>query len=237
MKIHRFIGKYNLKNKGELNISDKESVSQIRNVLKLHVGEQIILGDGELNEAVCKIRSVDRNSVAVEIMELKMNRNETGNYGILYCSILKKENFELVVQKTTELGIKEIIPIIAERTVKLNLNRERLEKIMKESAEQSGRGQLPILGEILSFYKAVEYAKDNDLNIFFDASGGLINKTEVIGKKIGIWVGPEGGWAYGEMKEVLRQTQDKFIIINLGKLILRAETAAIVGSFLINKFE
>lgn len=71
---------------------------------------------------------------------IKINQREV----ILYCAILKHENFELVVQKATEAGIKEIAPIITTRTIKLDIRKDRLEKIIKEAAEQSGRGVVPV---------------------------------------------------------------------------------------------
>src|SRR6185503_3112201 len=89
----------------------------------------------------------------------------------LYCSILKKENFELVCQKATEVGAYAICSIIAERTVKTGLNRPRLEKIIKEAAEQSGRSSLPILLEPMSFPEALSSSKANDLNVLFDKEG------------------------------------------------------------------
>ena len=88
----------------------------------------------------------------------------------------KKENFELVVQKAVEIGVKEIIPIITKRTVKLNLKYDRLEKIIKEAAEQSGRGILPILRKAMDFKKAIEEAEQNNINLFFDISGKKFQK-------------------------------------------------------------
>jgi 16S rRNA (uracil1498-N3)-methyltransferase len=72
--------------------------------------------------------------------------------------LLKRENFEIAVQKATETGIKKIYPIITERTIKLNFKKNRLEKIIKEAAEQSGRGVIPVLNETLDFKKTAESA-------------------------------------------------------------------------------
>ena len=84
----------------------------------------------------------------------------------LYCAVLKRENFEWVVQKCTELGIRAIIPIVTTRTVKTGLKMDRLRIIAKEAAEQSGRGIIPVINNPLEFDRALEEAKHQQ-NIFF----------------------------------------------------------------------
>ena len=80
-----------------------------------------------------KILLLAKDKAELEILEIIKNKNESENHVNLYCSILKKENFELAVQKAVEVGVKEITPIITKRTIKLGLNTERLEKIIKEA--------------------------------------------------------------------------------------------------------
>jgi 16S rRNA (uracil1498-N3)-methyltransferase len=236
MKIHRFfIEEITVMKKGITVIKDPEIVHQIRDVLRLQKGEQIILCDGKMNEAIAEITSMGKNAIDISILEVRKNANESQAYGILYCAILKKENFELVVQKAVEVGIKEIVPLITERTVKLNLKEERLKKIIKEAAEQSGRGVLPILSESMAFEKAISQAKGNNTNLFFDPTGKIPNDKFQIPNKSqnpnskGIFIGPEGGWSE---KEIEQAREQKFEIVSLGSLTLRAETAAIVGSWL-----
>lgn len=234
MRLHRFIRDFNLK-VGELRLEDKELLNQCRSVLKLKVGEKIILCDGHRNEGLAEIKEYGKDFVEVAISEVGINKNEPERHVILYCAILKRENFELVVQKATEIGVKEIVPIVTERTVKLNIRPERLEKIIKEAAEQSGRGVVPVLHKPVGFDELVKHPMFNklsDAQILFDTSGESFNKLERLNGtgRIGVWVGPEGGWTDKEI-ELARGLG--FKIINLGKLTLRAETAAIVGSYLI----
>ena len=156
MRLHRFIGDFSFEegsasggnfSKNKLTISDKELVNQIKNVLRLKIGDEIRLDDGKEKSALAEIISITRAGIEVDISEVSENKNELPIYGTLYCSILKRENFELVAQKATEIGIKEIVPIISSRTIKLNLREDRLEKIIKEAAEQSGRGIVPKLNK------------------------------------------------------------------------------------------
>src|SRR3989344_3618333 len=142
MRLHRFIGDFDL-SKEYLKISDRELVNQLKNVFRLKTGDELLLGDGKKNEALACVEEISKGSATLIIKGTLINANEPEIYGILYCSILKKENFELAAQKAVEAGISEIVPVIGKRTVKTSLNIPRLEKISKEAAEQSGRGIVP----------------------------------------------------------------------------------------------
>jgi len=236
MKLHRFIGNFDFSHK-ILKIMDTDLINQLRNVLRFSVGDKILLGDGKTNEAKVEIKEINKKFIKVEIIELRLNKNEPQNHIILYCAILKRENFELVVQKATEIGVKEIVPLICGRTIKFGLKNERLEKIIKEAAEQSERGIVPKLGKAISYEKAVLQAQSNDLNLIFDASGSNLAslKLSLEGvKRIGIFIGPEGGWDVEEIENA--RNADNFKIANLGKLTLRAETAAIIAPYLAVNF-
>mgnify|MGYP001558469195 FL=1 len=249
MAIQRFFGNFDFSEKEigkKIEISDKNIIHQIKNVLRLKIGDEIVLCDGKSNEAVSKIidspivrfaedsakRSGNKDSLSLDIVKVFKNNNESEKDIILYCSILKKENFELVVQKAVEIGVKEIIPIITKRTVKLNLKYDRLEKIIKEAAEQSGRGILPILRKAMDFKKAIEEAEQNNINLFFDISGKKIseNQLKLNQEKIGLFIGPEGGWDAEELE--FAKYNNKFEILSFGKLTFRAETAAIIVSYI-----
>ena len=217
-----------------MELKDKELVSQLRNVLRLKAGDNIVLADGKGNEAVVSLGDVKGKTIKAKILKRQKNENESAVDIILYCSILKRENFELVAQKAVEVGVKEIAPVITERTVKTGFKKERLEKIIKEAAEQSERGVLPVLREPVSFRQATTEAVANDANLIFDKSGGAIKKLEMkVNKKMGVFIGPEGGWSESEL-QVAREAN--FKVANLGNLILRSETAAIVASYLMTNF-
>jgi 16S rRNA (uracil1498-N3)-methyltransferase len=249
MRLHRFIGNFSTLggsasggdfSQSRFKIYDEEILKQAKNVLRLKKGDSLILADGKLNEAVVRIAESDKKFLEVEILERNVNKNEPERHGILYCSILKRENFEWVVQKATEVGIKEIAPVISSRTVKLGLKEERLEKIIKEAAEQSGRGVLPILRQAVKFSEALENAKQNDLNLFFEIGGQLLDMAELREmkfKKIGIFIGPEGGWSPEEVEAIASLTKEdkNFKLRGLGKLTLRAETAAVAASWFVSQ--
>jgi len=228
MRLNRFIGQFDF-SKGKLTILDEEVLNQVRNVFRMRVGDQFLLGNGEGKEALVELVEYGKNSLEVKILEIHENTNEPQNQVTLYCAVLKKENFELVVQKATEVGVCQIVPIITERTVKLNLRMDRLEKIIKEAAEQSGRAIVPKLEKIKDLEGALKEITGK--NVLFDISGQNIQGLGIgsEGSNIGVWIGPEGGWTDNEL-ELAKNAG--FSIISLGQLTLRAETAAIIGSFL-----
>jgi 16S rRNA (uracil1498-N3)-methyltransferase len=228
MRINRFFGNFDF-NSEDIKISDKEICRQIKDVLRLKSGERIVLFNGNSEEAEVEIKKIDKNIVEVEIIGIKINDNEPEKEIILYCSILKGEHFEIVTEKATEVGVSRIVPIICERTIKTGIKKERLEKIIKEAAEQSGRGILPILEEEIGFNEVANEAKKNDLNLFFDLSGEKFSAGNGEERKIGIFIGPEGGWSEEELKIA---EDNNFKIVSLSKLTFRAETAAIIASYL-----
>lgn len=230
MRQNRFFGDFDFGQKS-LQISGGDFLRQIKNVLRLNIGEEIILVNNSGQEASVKIMAYSKDFVSAEIQTVKANDNEPKRHVILYCSILKRENFELVAQKATEVGISEIVPIICEHTVKTGLKKERLAKIIKEAAEQSGRGKTPVLSEPVSFSEAIKQAQQNDKNFLFDMAGKKIELGDIVKlkeKTIGVFIGPEGGWSDFEL-DLTRQRD--FKIASLGKLTLRAETAAVVASY------
>lgn len=248
MRFNRFIGDFDLFGERKLKIENNNLLEQIRKVLRFKVGDKIILADGKLNEVICRIEKYGKDFIEVLIEKIYKNENESKNKVILYCAVLKKENFEWVAQKATEVGVSEIQPIITERTVKQKLNLDRLRKIIREAVEQSGRGLMPVLHEPIIFKMAIETNLTRpclvSYNFFFDVSGKPHQSVIAIrqlaekqshdnSKNINIFVGPEGGWTEKEI-ELARNTG--FKIASLGKLTLRAETAAIIASYLVTSY-
>jgi 16S rRNA (uracil1498-N3)-methyltransferase len=233
VRLHRFIGDFDF-NRKNVEITDEDFINQFRKVLRFKPGDRVILGNGKMEEALAEIAEIGKDFILVKILELRLNKNESEKDVVLYCSILKRENFELVVQKATEIGIKKIVPIVAARTVKFLAKNSRLEKIAKEAAEQSGRGIVPAIEDAIVFSKAIEKSKENDLNLFFDFSGAAFENVKqniASARKIGIFIGPEGGWDDKEIETA--RNAENFKIALLGNLSLRAETAAIVSSYIV----
>lgn len=231
-KIHRFVTDFPLSGT-EARLDDPALVHQIYRVLKLRPGENIILSDGKGSDATAEIISCDDAAC-----RLKITGRETLARGVmvaLYCAVLKKENFEWAAEKGVEAGAAEITPLITERTVKYGLKPERLQKIICEAAEQSGNPFVAEAHEPKQFAAALASAVGNGVNWFLDPSGEdfasaiRVRTPGQATETIGVWIGPEGGWSD---EELALAKENGCRTVSLGRLILRAETAAAVAVYL-----
>jgi len=224
MRLHRFYIEEKIGDVEEITLADPELINQLAKVFRFHTGDQVILFDGSGAEYICEIINLNKKEVSFKILshENKIIFNKSVS---LYLSLIKKNNFELAAEKCTEIGVMEIYPIISERSEKKDLNIDRLNKIVKEASEQSGRVTLPKVYDIKPLELAVSQAKAEGKEcVVFDPSGEKHNLVSQ--KDIAIFVGPEGGWSDAEINLF---KQNNFKILSLGQNILRAETAAIVA--------
>lgn len=222
MKIHHFIIDGHNLSSGIIN--DTKIVNQIIKVLKLRIGEIIWIGDGDNHAVLAEI--ADFNGDVNYVVREEISSVETLSPRlVLACSIIKKENFELVVQKATELGVHEIVPFISARTVKTGLRYDRLQIIAREAAEQSGRGVVPAIREAIDFENLPDIFADfkNKFLCFQEGEsiGHLQSKDDAV-----LVVGPEGGF---EDREVEFLKNSGFKLLKLSNFTLRAETATIVA--------
>jgi len=223
MKVHRFF--INFQESSIVKIQDKEYINQIKNVLKLKPSERVVLIKNNC-EFLFELEIVSKEFIQLKLLSKELKETKSRKT-ILYCAIIKKDNFEMLCQKTTECGVFKIVPIITERTVKKDINLQRIEKILKEASEQSGRMNIPILSKPISFEKAIKEASQNDLNLFFDFNGKKDFEIKNDINSIGLFIGPEGGFTENE-----NTLANGFEKIQLKDNILRAETAAIIATYL-----
>ena len=232
-KIHRFFTPFS-QNGNNLKIEDYSTIKQIKEVLKLKTGEQCILIENNIN-IYAEITKITKESIELQFIKNEPILEQETQI-TLYMAILKKENFELVVQKASELGIHTIVPIITDRTVKTGLRYDRLEKIAKEASELSGYGTFPSILESVELEQAL--AQDtNTVKLFFDISGENINHTMVTNtvlenKNRSIYIGPEGGFTEQEIN-LAKEYHCK--ITKIDNFTLRGETAAIIACYMAKK--
>jgi 16S rRNA (uracil1498-N3)-methyltransferase len=222
--MHYFIGNFDLSASSYV-IVDTEIIHQIEKVLRLKVGEHIVLGDGKGGEAIAKIEQFSKQGVHVVIEKFTSFDNKAKVVIRLYCSIIKKDRFEWMLEKAVELGVSEVVPLICERTIKKQINYNRLNKIIKEAAEQSGRNSLPVLLPEVSCVEMLQSISSVERFILFDPSGNtdfLKQNGQNNECKINICIGPEGGWTEKELDMAKKNNVE---IGTLGKTILRSETA------------
>lgn len=225
MKVHRFFVEEEIGERKTLEIKTEHLLHQWRNVLRFVAGDKVVLFDGRGSDFLCEISAITKNVASLSVLEETAGVIPSKKI-TLFVSLIKRENFELVLEKATELGVSHIVPVIADRSEKKSLNHERALKIVIEASEQSGRANIPFLDEAVTIEEAVEKYKKEVSLVVFDPTG--ISNREILTKdsSLGLFVGPEGGFTPAELEFF---AEKEIPIIKLGEQILRAETANIVA--------
>jgi len=225
--MHRFFIADEALNSKNIAINNARVCHQIKTVLRFAPGEQISIFNKNGKEAIITLTAVSSRQCQGTLIKTLQNKEVRPSI-LVYCSILKRENFELVAQKITECGAHALIPIIADRTIKSKIKKERVSLIMQEAAEQCGRKDIPALYDTVLFTDALSHiAKKKETIIFFDAQG-LPLKNAPLKFPVHLFIGPEGGWTTQEKQHAQQCGAQS---ISLGENVFRAETAAIVGTY------
>ena len=205
-------------------------------VLRLKAGTSVLLADGKGMEYSGVISVVGASSLEIAVDERPVTQTEdTGPRITLYQGMPKGDKLEFIIQKCTELGVAEIVPFPASRSIaKISpeRGRERLERwrrIAQEAARQSKRGTVPQVSLAANLSEVLQRAHHSaKLLLWEEEQGNRLRKT-LAGfsgpESIAILVGPEGGFTAEEAAEA---TAGGFIPLSLGKRIVRTETAGIV---------
>lgn len=217
-------------------IITNSDVNHIKNVLRLRCGERILVSDGNGMDYECSITDISDDMVVAKIEDVFRNAAELSTKITLFQGMPKSDKLELIIQKAVELGVYEIVPVITKRTVvkiedkKAAKKLERYNGIAESAGKQSGRGIIPQVREFMTFKQAIEYAKTLEMNIIpYEEAEGLEYSRQVIkdikGKNsLGIFIGPEGGFAKEEVDLAISMGAR---CITLGNRILRTETAGL----------
>lgn len=228
MKLHRF---YINPDTAELErtfwLHDERLRNQWTRVLRYREGDQVVLFDGVAAERLYKLARIEPDAVQLELIT-EFERTLPDRHVYLFFSLLKKDKNDWVLQKCTELGVRNFVPILADRSEKTGFNLERAGKIVIEAAEQCGRSDIPQVREPLALDTALaDYKGKVDLFVADETLSTINYQTSTIKNPIGIFIGPEGGWTEAELKLFAQAGAGHF---HLGSLTLRAETAAVAAA-------
>ena len=230
------------------NISEKsisifgENVNHIKNVLRMKEGEEIIICDSDGTDYHSKIVSLGKDEVVAEIISSGISEAEMPFRVHLFQGLPKKDKMEMIIQKSVELGVYEIIPVMTKRVIvkiddkkKEEAKLKRWQAISESAAKQSGRGIIPEVKPCMSFKEALKYATsmnkvfipyenapntDADMKEYLNLISSIQKDTDVA-----VFIGPEGGFEPSEVEEAINTGA---VPISLGKRILRTETAGMM---------
>lgn len=211
-----------------------EDVNHIANVLRLQKEDEITVCDkDEITSYRTKITDINKEQVVCKIIEKVTETTESSVEVTIFQGLPKADKMEYIIQKATELGAKEIVPVAMKRcVVKLEGKDEvkkidRWQKIAEVAAKQSGRDRIPNVHKVMRFQEMKEIISEFDVFIVAYEGEKQTTLRQVLKKeytKIGVVIGPEGGLESQEI-EKLKECGAK--IITLGNRILRTETASL----------
>jgi len=212
-----------------------DDARHIKNVLRMKPGDSIVLCDGKGTDYNCVIEGFREGTVAALIEETKSSCTEPSTKVTLYQGVPKSDKMDFIVQKSVELGVSRIVPVITERTVvrfkdkkDMEKKKERWQRISHEAAKQCGRGIIPEVALPVSFDDAVELSMDAGLALIpYEKCLDTKLKETLRGdgeKNIAVFIGPEGGFSDDEIKKAVSSGIKP---VTLGNRILRTETAVL----------
>ncbi|SNR58679.1 16S rRNA (uracil(1498)-N(3))-methyltransferase [Desulfurobacterium atlanticum] len=209
-----------------------QEARHVLKVLRLRPGDEIVIFDGKGNEYLAVIEASSTQSVRLKVLEKLMIDRESPLKTVLYMGLTNRlQKFEMALQKATELGVSRIVPIICKRSAFGEKVKDwsgklrRWNEIVVNASKQCGRAVIPPVEEPV---KLLNIDDDSELKFVLWERGGksFNNFKDNTATSVSLLVGPEGGLDESEV-EILKSKG--FHVIHLGKRIMRAETAAIVG--------
>ena len=208
---------------------DKAESNHATRVLRLKKGDEICLLNGAGIGYHAKIKSIEKNvsgTIKESIPDLGENKYSVN----LASALIKRDRFELMLEKATELGVNEIQPLMLERCVKKTMNFERSQKIVISSAKQCCRSRFPVLHEPIDMK---ELLKNSDGQFISGLIGAEKSLSELeLDKNITVIIGPEGDFTENEIGQMKNAG---VLFFNLGGRRLRAETAALNSLAVLNE--
>jgi len=241
MSIHRFFVPPEWIDQRQVTLIE-DIAHQIRHVLRMGAGDRIIVLDDSGWEREVELTRMAQNVVMGRVTEERLAPGEPRTKISLYQGVLKAQKLEWVLQKGTELGLIEFVPVVCERSVVGDLedvDRKlgRWGRIIREAAEQSGRGRLPVLRPAMLFVQGCQRSKRSGGLALVPWEGEKASSLKAVltaGQEgenrpfgISLFIGPEGGLTEEEIETARRYAVGP---VSLGPRILRADTAGLVAA-------
>ncbi len=210
-------------------------VNHIVNVLRMKIGEELLISVKGDWDYLCKIEEIENDRVNLKVLE-SMEQRELPIKLTLLQGIPKSDKLEMIIQKATELGVSNIIPVKTNRVVvkidekKTQAKVNRWNAIAQSAAKQSKRSIIPKVLNPQTLDNALEIVKDYGVKLLpYENADGIKKTKDILNSldsknNIAVFIGPEGGF---EEAEVKKSTDSGFEVITLGKRILRTETAGL----------
>ena len=228
-------------NNNEIKIIGND-VNHIKNVLRLSINDKIKICDKDEHVNYnCRISNIDNEYVITQIIDEEKSNVETKTQIHVFQGLPKGDKLEFIVEKLTEIGVKELTPVAMKRSVVKLQEKDkqkkmvRWNKIAEVAAKQSGRDKILKINDVINYKNIFNYLKDYDIVLLAYEKEEKLTLKKALSKldktketKVAVLIGPEGGF---DDIEIEQAKQNSLVnIITLGKRILRTETAPLVIS-------
>lgn len=210
---------------GESVVLSKETSHHITSVLRMRLGEQVGLFDGGEYEVQAEIVEIGRREVVVALQQASKPQRESALNCHVFQALLRPQKMDVVLQKSVELGVKAMTPVLTERcqgkamAATFEAKRRHFQQVIVSACEQCGRTQVPVLHPVQSFAEAVAATRGWVLDP--TSEQGVASLPDAAPEQVAVMVGPEGGFSPAEIEQATDWQR-----LALGPRVLRTETAA-----------
>lgn len=200
-------------------------------VMRVGEGDAVILCDDRTGEWTARVTGAGKRDVVLQVADHLRPREQVPDFW-LCPALLKKDRFDLVLEKASELGVARVVPVLTRRCVADKLNPDRARTILTEAAEQCARTALPDLAQVSRLDALLRGWPEGRTLFFADELGGEPAAAAFAAQQgpAALITGPEGGFDDAEREAIRAHSAAR--VINLGPRILRGETAAIAATAL-----
>ena len=217
---------------------DGKDFNHIVNVLRMNIGEKLLISHNGTS-SLCEISEICPDYLTAKIICEDYQGTELPISIYLFQGLPKADKLELIIQKAVELGVSDIIPVQMKNSVvriedkKIQAKTQRWQAISESGAKQSKRNIIPKVHQPISVKQSLEVINSLDLVLIpYENKNGMQDTLTALsciksGQKVGVFIGPEGGFDQSEIDILSKNTKTK--VVSLGKRILRTETAAITA--------
>jgi 16S rRNA (uracil1498-N3)-methyltransferase len=216
---------------------DEDTSKHVIQVLRMEMGERLLLTDGKGSKAQAEIIDDNRKRCVVRVVSVEKEEAYKRNVTIAISLTKNASRFEWFLEKATEIGVSEIIPLLCERTEKEKFRYDRMQGIVISAMLQSQQSWMPLLHQPTDFTDVIN---SGEFDQKFIAHCEDTDKQQLTNKPINqlisklILIGPEGDFTSKEIEDALR---NNFVPVSLGETRLRTETAGMVAATLLRYAE
>lgn len=228
-------------NNNEIKIIGND-VNHIKNVLRLSINDKIKICDKDKHiNYNCVISNIDSEYVMTKIIDKEESNVEAKTQIHVFQGLPKGDKLEFIIEKLTEIGVKELTPVAMKRSVVKLQEKDKAKKMLRwnkiaeVAAKQSGRDEILKINDVINYKNIFNYLKDYDIVLLAYEKEEKLTLKKALSKldktkenKVAVLIGPEGGFDDIEIEQAKQNSPVN--IVTLGKRILRTETAPLVIS-------